>query len=616
MGRTLALLLFVLVLSNAGRSIAWASAVTVPDDYATIQLALDSMADTVRVRAGNYPERPTFLRHERPEGVVVMEGLAENGLRPRMQGLIVDGPFGGFWVSGCAFTGAVDLNPGAGLSSVRFDSCDLDSGLTQHVEDTADYGSIAILRSRIKGPVVMSAHSSVCDADTFETYGVKTLNEASSSVRNCLFQGPGTHAVQLGPNDGTSHSAINNWIDGYGVGISGSNILVENNHIRNCQMGIGTELDATIRGNEIRDCETGINAYCEGTTSVANNTVLGSANDGIDVTIVETTGVTIVDNVVGRSGLYGMYVGLSGSSSSTSVTLERNTSYRNERAGFWIAAEFGSFSMTLRNNIAFENGTYGVDADTSTTPDGCNDWFGNVLGSTRGVTLSGTDLAVDPMFCDVDADSVHLSQKSPLLNAPGCGLIGARGLGCATTATLLSLFTAERDAEGVRLRWQVSATSSLELWIERAPAVAGPWSRIATERTTEGGVTTELDRDATAADDSWYRLVVREGGEVATLGAPLRVSAAAAGKFELVRIAPNPGPGPTSFRFTLAHEASVELDVFDLQGRHLASLVRGTLTAGVHVVKWSAPDLNAPGVRLVRYRYPGGQQVRRFVLAR
>ena len=58
MGRTLTLPLAVLVLSVACVSFARASAVTVPDDYATIQLGLDSMADTVRVRSGNYPERP------------------------------------------------------------------------------------------------------------------------------------------------------------------------------------------------------------------------------------------------------------------------------------------------------------------------------------------------------------------------------------------------------------------------------------------------------------------------------------------------------------------------------------------------------------------------------
>ena len=553
-----------------------------------------------------------------------MEGLADQGTRPRMEGLIVDGPNGGLAVTGCAFTGGVDLFPGAGISAMSFDSCDLDSGVTQHIEDSHDYEYIAIRRSRIRGLVKVYASNTICEADTFEAGSLQCLGEANGSVSNCLFQGPGAYAVQFSASDANSHSAIGNTIDGYSIGVYGGppqvSALIENNLIRNCHNGINVELLATIRGNDVRDCEVGILASCEDSYSstITGNTVLGSGQAGIQVWIGDGTSAQVLENVVGRSEQNGIHVQFPIDSplAQSNAVIRGNTSYRNGEAGFRVITEGTHFTMSLDRNIAFENGTYGVDADTSTTPDGCNDWFGNVLGSTRGVTLSGTDLAVDPMFCDVDADSVHLSQKSPLLNAPGCGLIGARGLGCATTATLLSLFTAERDAEGVRLRWQVSSTSSFELWIERAPAAAGPWSRIATERTTEGGVTTDLDRDAVAADDSWYRLVVREGGEVATLGEPLRVSAAAAGKFELVRIAPNPGPGPTRFRFTLAHEASVELDVFDLQGRHLASLVRGTLTAGVHVVKWSAPDLNAPGVRLVRYRYPGGQQVRRFVLAR
>ena len=87
----------------------------------------------------------------------------------------------------------------------------------------------------------------------------------------------------------------------------------------------------------------------------------------------------------------------------------------------------------------------------------------------------------------------------------------------------------------------------------------------------------------------------------------------------LVGISSNPGSGPLRIRFTLAHQAAVELDVFDVQGRHLASLVRGSQTAGAHVVEWfglAGTRMATSGLQLVRYRYPGGQQVLRFVRVR
>ena len=85
---------------------------------------------------------------------------------------------------------------------------------------------------------------------------------------------------------------------------------------------------------------------------------------------------------------------------------------------------------------------------------------------------------------------------------------------------------------------------------------------------------------------SAYRLAARTGDAVVLTG-PVRVEASVWGRFELAGIAPNPGLGPAKISFTLAREAAVAMDVVDLQGRHVASLARGTLAAGARTIEWS-----------------------------
>src|SRR5207245_4281478 len=98
----------------------------------------------------------------------------------------------------------------------------------------------------------------------------------------------------------------------------------------------------------------------------------------------------------------------------------------------------------------------------------------------------------------------------------------------------------------------------------------------------------------------WYRLAARTPDAVVVTSDPVRVGASLAGRFGLTGVTPNPGSGPV---------------VFDLQGRHVASLAHGTLAAGAHIVEWSGRSM-APGVYLLDYRHPGGHQIRRFVRLR
>ncbi|MBD3220605.1 T9SS type A sorting domain-containing protein [bacterium] len=87
-----------------------------------------------------------------------------------------------------------------------------------------------------------------------------------------------------------------------------------------------------------------------------------------------------------------------------------------------------------------------------------------------------------------------------------------------------------------------------------------------------------------------------------------------------VRAAPNPFTGQTAFRFTLPTRQPVELAVFDLAGRRVATLARGTLAAGRHGVTWDGQDDGGrpqpSGVYVYRLRSPGQVVVERITLVR
>jgi hypothetical protein len=82
---------------------------------------------------------------------------------------------------------------------------------------------------------------------------------------------------------------------------------------------------------------------------------------------------------------------------------------------------------------------------------------------------------------------------------------------------------------------------------------------------------------------------------------------------ELGQNFPNPFNPRTTIAFTLASEAHVTLDVFDVSGRRVASLMNETQGAGQHTVDFDASAL-ASGVYFYRLTAGGVVQQRKMIL--
>jgi len=100
---------------------------------------------------------------------------------------------------------------------------------------------------------------------------------------------------------------------------------------------------------------------------------------------------------------------------------------------------------------------------------------------------------------------------------------------------------------------------------------------------------------------------------------PRLLSAPGSGPSSRVALAtsPNPANGPLSVRFDLPADEQVELAMFDVSGRQVRMLAKGSFGAGRHDVTWDGRDesgrVTPPGVYLARLKGTRTQETRTVV---
>jgi hypothetical protein len=118
-----------------------------------------------------------------------------------------------------------------------------------------------------------------------------------------------------------------------------------------------------------------------------------------------------------------------------------------------------------------------------------------------------------------------------------------------------------------------------------------------------------------ALDPDGWVLCTKTDGSVADIPPP-----AAAGGDRIAGIAPNPFNPRTTIRYELTAPGVVELDVVDLAGRRVCSLVADVRSAGEHAAVWDGRDAGgrtcAAGAYFVRLRAPGGTDTRKITLVK
>ncbi len=482
--------------------------VHVPGDYATIQAAINSGAPLIYVGTGTWyetlaidhsvtllPEPPADSRQPTP-----FPNVSGMNITITTTDLVV-------YVRGFRFTNTVTQTNSSRAGVTTIEGCKLDGGFWTYGSSGLGVG-IKIRSCVITGNVyVYSYYNEFTGNMVWKGQADIHSNGGNGAlIRDNLVIGP-SPAGLLSTSGDTPGSMTGNIVSGVTTGYSVVYGTVANNVAVDCGgAGFATSLTGggyggqrTFTENSALRCGVGFDLTAGyGGITVNANSVDSSKTYGIH----EAPGVPaiVTSNVVRHSALHGIWmeghfgptyntvlfsggngirsqevadwnvVGRSLGDGIVAPAARHNTAYLNVGAGLNLN---GAAPDTISHNIAYGNGTYGlVWIGTGTPQLGCNDWFGNAAGPTSGVSPGATDIAANPLFCDLPSENVSLSSSSPCASAGSCGQIGAWSVGCGAadapqpSETTVRFSVYPNPANGsVEMRWpRGSAPSRIEVF--------------------------------------------------------------------------------------------------------------------------------------------------------
>jgi hypothetical protein len=421
---------------------------TVPGDYPTVQAAVDAInaqsaiLDTLLVSA-HFEPSPLQIHYCDLTVIGVADPFGTLPTLPRT--FLIEGNF--------VMRNLHILGPIEHWGETEFRGCEIDSGVTSVGQGNGP-GLLRFVDCTLKGnpPLNLIHYVTVDSCQIFGRIIVDYPNDGGLNMTHTTMMGPGAYAIALDTSNGcdVEDNVIRGFDNGFSAAIDDGALIVRDNLIEDCP-GVALHAHspssgyADFSGNRILACGVGI-AIDEGLVSLTGNVILGSTLDGIRY----NGDGTVEHNVVGRSGGTGIVV-TSNSPYHEDYGVRNNTSFSNGGSGFAIGETSPNVLVHLERNVSNGNHAYGllVDAGAQLPELSCNDWFANDAGSVSGTSLGATDLEVDPRFCDAAHDVVYLQANSPLIDAAGCGQIGALGLGCAAVGGVHNLAAGEFALERV-----------------------------------------------------------------------------------------------------------------------------------------------------------------------
>ncbi len=365
---------------------------------------------------------------------------------------------------------------------------------------------------------------------------------------------------------------------------------------------------------------------------------------------------TFTDNLAVRSMTAGGYGGAVYCLSS-SPTFTNCTFFGNEDDGHAGGLRLKDSSPTLVNTI-IASSVSGAAVDCAGTSNPvlvcCNihgnaggDWVGCIAGQDS----TDHNFSADPMFCEADSADFTLQGISPCAsdNNPSCGLVGAQSVGCAADFTTIQVVG---DFNG----WDEGTPGMTEeeprVWVDTLAVDAGchymkfrtdnAWAYPPDYGTCTGQDTTcsvglagqvcLVDQPETALGQidfpstGNYEFRLDEADSTYTITLVAMTGVVEPGQrtpvvFFLGPAVPNPFNPVTeiSYGIPVSDGASrVRMNVYDVLGRNVRTLVDADQAPGIYQVTWDGRDHNgvavASGVYFYRVTWMEKSETKRMVL--
>jgi hypothetical protein len=189
------------------------------------------------------------------------------------------------------------------------------------------------------------------------------------------------------------------------------------------------------------------------------------------------------------------------------------------------------------------------------------------------------------------------------------------------TATLLAGFAARRIAGAVEISWELSEMDDgVAFHVLRGETPAPDFIELPREGIASHGLKfTFEDRTVERGSTYRYRIIYDDGTASRTLFETDEITVPAL-RLSLGQNHPNPFNPLTAISYVLPADGHVRLDVYDVTGRHVKTLVDAYMTKGEHTADWNGLDesgnLASSGVYF--YILAAGKQVltRKMILMR
>lgn len=375
-------------------------------------------------------------------------------------------------------------------------------------------------------------------------------------------------------------------------------------------VGTATTLEVTLQstGTSTLDVTAVTTASAEFTEGRAAFSLGAGTSDTIGVTFRPTAAVVSVDTLVITTSAGTLRVPLSGtgnqpgSLSLTSPNGGQSWKYGTTHDVTWSAAGIDSVGLDYRTSPA---GGWVQIVRSVPASVGTYAWvIPNAPTSTAAVRVRDLGGSFTDLSADTFAITVPAFAGSPLVLDLGNVEVSTGGAGTFTIdnagTAFLGVLTASSDNPAFvvgRAAFNVNAGASDTLSVTFSPVGVGADSATITFATDDPATPHTLRVRGNAVNN----VGVEDGRPMA---------------FGLWQNSPNPFTGRTQIRYALPSRARVSLEVFDLQGHRIASLVEGEQDAGTYTVSFGGRGARpvAAGVYFYRLRAPGFTATKRMLV--
>ncbi|TPW12610.1 MAG: hypothetical protein FD129_1438 [bacterium] len=189
-----------------------------------------------------------------------------------------------------------------------------------------------------------------------------------------------------------------------------------------------------------------------------------------------------------------------------------------------------------------------------------------------------------------------------------------------STGTAVRGLTARVQEESIHLRWSIVAGREEDVTIRVLRRDhGGAWMTLGSPRSL-GSLEYELVDPWPSVDDPQYRLDEYESGQLVRSIGPIRVAAPFGSLPDVQVSGANPLQESVEFRISIVSPGEVTIRLFDIQGRHVLTLMDDPVPAGRYRRQWDGQGEGgarlASGIYLARIEAPGLVRTVRMVIRR